>query len=190
MMVVKNTAVSIKLDEWRRLVLINFEPLFNRIRIVILTLNQTRAACITYIRLFWRNVANMIIRCTLRTNAPACETFDHLLFGGIKLKHKIDGLVLLRKHRLKCFGLLHSSGEPIQNEAAGRIRPQKPLADHLNDQLIRNQFSIFNERLCFLPARRFLLNLGAKQIPCRNMWQLVPLIHQLGVRSFACSGRS
>jgi hypothetical protein len=88
------------------------------------------------------------------------------------------------------LGLGQSAGVTIQNESLGPVVPGKALGDQVIDHLVGNQMPLIHMESSFTAGGSTVAHRLPQQITSADMLGTQPLAQNLGLGSFATSGRS
>ena len=135
----------------------------------------------------WLDCFQIVIR-TAWNLATFQQTFDQFIFVCLKVQHNGNICSTFIQHFFQSFCLRDRTRETVEDDAFGVHLAVQNLGQHVNDQFVRNQLSLFDVIFSNLTQLCLVLHFRTQNITCRNMVQTIFFNNQFALCSLSWAG--
>src|SRR3954465_13261413 len=135
----EHAALLVVVNQRLGLRVVDLEPLLDRLRLVVVALDQPRAVLVTDALVLRRVEVDVVDVAVLDAYAASGDPLDDLVVRGIDQKHRGQRAPPSLERVLEDVGLLGVAREAVEQEAVLGLRLVDPLHDDLADEVVGNE---------------------------------------------------
>jgi len=177
----------IPLYDRRSEILIDIEPILDRVRLVVLATNQATAITARTRRARLQSLERRLTHVARRARAQSPNQFSVI---GVEEQHRIDLATDAGERLGESFSLRHSTHCAVENCAARRLGRRHRFAQNTKNHRIGDEISAIHELFGFQSERRALTYGSAEQIARRDLGNAKTSCKQLALSSLPSARRS
>src|ERR1041385_3508597 len=174
----------------QRLLQVDADPLARRLRTVVLPHHELGAVHIAQVVVLGRVQLRVVRAPALGARQPPRHPADQHLRRHLDEDHVVHPPIHRLQHLVQRGGLGHRAREAVEEDAALGVGLVEAALDHLQRRVVRHQVAALQILVHLLAQRGLRLDLGAEQVPRRDLRDAEVLRQERGLRTLAAPGRA
>src|SRR3954452_21136067 len=171
-----------------RLLVVDLEPVTDRLRLVVVALEQLATADVTHTLRRRRVEVQMPDVSAAPAGTPSGQPPDHLVVVDHELQDHVEGRPPVEQHVVERLCLRHVAREAVEQEALAGVVLLESCDDHSDRDLVRNEVAGVHELLRLLAELGALADIGAEDVTRRDLRDPEVCGDELGLRPLSRSG--
>src|SRR3954449_5998774 len=184
----EHTSLRVVAHQRRRLFVVDLEPVTDRLRLVVVTLEQLATADVTHTLRRWRVEVQMPDVSAAAAGTPSGQPPDHLVVVDHELQDDVERCAAVEQQVVERLRLRDVAGEAVEQEALAGVVLLEPGDDHPDRDLVGHEIAGVHELLGLLAELRALADVRAEDVTGRDLRDPEVGGDELGLRPLSRSG--